>query len=208
MPRAEPGDRHTGRKSSPAGSAGPGRWQTHRGDGVRPPLLGCWDGEAQERRRFLRRPPHDQQAHPPGGAEADSAVGPMLLNRHSSAVIASVPARCLYPNGQDRAQSAGRGPNLTLCPFSDVDAGAAETRRRKIRDLRAETGRARLNKSRVKGLFSRCRVSPVGAPRAFSRYLESWPAGRSHQGLLRAGNLGARASRPPLQTHRKSLKML
>ena len=46
------------------------------------------------------------------------------------------------------------------------------------------------------------------AARAFSRYIELWPVGRRRQGLLRVGKLGARASRPPLQTHRESLKML
>ncbi len=47
----------------------------------------------------------------------------------------------------------------------------------------------------------------VNCARAFSRYLESWPAGRSHQGLFRVGTLGARASRPPFQTYRDFLKM-
>ena len=44
--------------------------------------------------------------------------------------------------------------------------------------------------------------------RAVSSYCESWVEGRSRQGMGRAGKPGARASRPPLQTHRKSPKML
>ena len=43
--------------------------------------------------------------------------------------------------------------------------------------------------------------------RAVSSYCESWAEGRRRQGSGRAGKLGARASRPPLQTHRKSPKM-
>ena len=43
---------------------------------------------------------------------------------------------------------------LTHCPLSDVAAGAAETRCKKIRDLRAETGQVRLNNLRQRGEFA------------------------------------------------------
>ena len=51
-------------------------------------------------------------------------------------------------------------------------------------------------------------LEAASVARAVSRYVESWPEGQSRQSMPRAWKLGSRASRPPLQAHRQSLKML
>ena len=78
-------------------------------------------------------------------------------------------------------------PKLTLCALSDVAAGAAEARSRKIRHLRAEAGEVRLNKSWVKR---------PGGRRSFSlsKFLEEREAGwtrKNHtQGQCRLKRIG------------------
>jgi len=67
------------------------------------------------------------------------------------------PEFCDYRRGVEPGRRLGRGSDrkLTHCPLSDVAGSAAETRSRKIRDLRGEARPARLNKSRVKRPNSR-----------------------------------------------------
>lgn len=52
----------------------------------------------------------------------------MFVDRHRSTLLASVPARCLYPDGQERAQSTGRGRKLTLWTVRRADLERGWTR--------------------------------------------------------------------------------
>ena len=143
--------------------------------------------------------PHHQPPPQNSRPAPHQNLGPILVERHRRAVIAWASRSCPEPGpaalrsrprwgrlaasflpGARLSLLVGYGPalsfpSLTLWALSDGAGRAAETRCRKIRDLRAEAGRTRLNDFRQKGgLTEECsarigsvrRVHPGGSPRS------------------------------------------